>query len=116
MMKFCEVCDNMLYTKVLREESESVLYFCRNCSSEFPMCDPADETKTNVLSRRIIKKAEVAESGLNKYTKYDARLPSITAKCKTSTCENTEILWVRYDGTQLKYAYVCPKCDATWTD
>ena len=30
-MHFCNKCENMLYVRLLAEDSDSLVYYCRNC-------------------------------------------------------------------------------------
>jgi hypothetical protein len=71
---------------------------------------------------------------VNKYTKLDPTLPRIhTMRCPNDECPSnegggagagagagahnkpkSEIIYVRYDDTNLKYVYLCAKCDKVW--
>jgi len=71
---------------------------------------------------------------VNKYTKFDPTLPRIhTIRCpndefpsnRTASSKSggaggsdkkskNEIIYVRYDDTNLKYVYLCAKCDKVW--
>ena len=42
-------------------------------------------------------------------------LPCINEQCEFhSSKKNREIIYIRYDEANLKYAYLCPKCDTSW--
>ena len=32
-MHFCDKCSNMLYIRLQEEESDSLIYYCRNCGN-----------------------------------------------------------------------------------
>ena len=58
---------------------------------------------------------------VNKYTKLDPTLPRINripcpnAECDTNTKETPrEIIYIRYDDTNIKYMYLCSTCDYVW--
>ena len=60
---------------------------------------------------------------INKYTKYDPTLPCInTIKCPNQKCSSNqtddpaerEVIFVRYDDVNMKYVYLCCKCDTRW--
>ena len=58
---------------------------------------------------------------MNEYTKLDPTLPRIkTIKCPNQTClsnsdnAENEVLYIRYDDTNIKYIYMCAHCDTTW--
>ena len=106
-MKFCDVCENMLYLKIApRGEREAVLNFCRNCGTE------KEVPVTECLSRRVLKKTDTVVE-LNKYTKYDPTLPRINKQCPECPTKE-DIIYVRYDEAALRYIYLCPHCKHTW--
>jgi len=73
---------------------------------------------------------------VNKYTKLDPTLPRInTIRCPNDECpsnrksagaggggaeaedkkeKKSEVIYLRYDDTNLKYVYLCAKCDKVW--
>jgi aspartate carbamoyltransferase regulatory subunit len=58
---------------------------------------------------------------INKYTKLDPTLPRINnilcpnSECSTNTKnEEKEIIYIRYDETNMKYVYLCSTCDTVW--
>lgn len=113
-MEFCEVCDNMLFI-TSREELgvASLLHICRKCGNEKPI-------HASVVSSMTFTKKEQYSSVINKYTKLDPTLPRINSipcpkkECINHTRPNPEIIYVRYDNVDLKYAYLCPECDIIW--
>ena len=118
-MNFCEKCQNMLYIKIASEDSDNLIHYCRNCGH-------TEEMQTNNLcvSKTSLKRSNLKyENSINKYTKLDPTLPRInTIKCPNEHCESNtdsydkkhEIIYIRYDDTQMKYVYLCPSCDTVW--
>ena len=115
-MKFCEKCDNMYYLKLKDAESDQLTYYCRNC--EF-------EDKTVTLDSLSVYKYEsgkkTATNVINAYTKLDPSLPRLnTIKCPNDQCatntreEEREVIYIRYDDSNMKYIYLCCKCDFKW--
>jgi DNA-directed RNA polymerase subunit M/transcription elongation factor TFIIS len=112
-MRFCDVCDNMLYHK------DGKVMVCRMCGQE------VDIQGKSCISRRELSgnasaKAHVRKQMVNPYTKHDPTLPHIEMPCKnskspTAHCTNTDIIAIRYDEDALKYMYLCPACDVVWT-
>ena len=112
IMRFCEVCDNMLYHK----DGKSMI--CRMCGLE------VDIKGKSCISRRELagnasSKAHVRKQMVNPYTKHDPTLPHVQMPCKNSSntaapCKNTDIIAIRYDENALKYMYLCPTCDVVW--
>lgn len=121
-MKFCSQCDNMLYIKINSENNNELVYYCRNCNFE-------DTTHTEgalcILDNQIQNKEQKFNHNVNKYTKLDPTLPRIyTMKCVNESCKTntehsgdkkTEIIYMRYDDTNLKYIYICPTCNFYWS-
>ena len=110
-MKFCPVCENMMYHKISKEKdvSNGITLFCRKCGNEEPI------PTTECVSRRVLKPTAVAKPVLSKYAKFDPTLPRVTMKCAASeACPNTTIIVVRYAEAQLKYIHLCPECNGTW--
>ncbi len=117
-MHFCSNCQNMYYIRVNDNNPNQLVYYCRQCGNE-------DTTITNdniCVSKLQIKKNEQSFNHIiNKYTKLDPTLPRInTILCPNPECEtntkNTEreIIYIRYDDTNMKYVYVCSPCDTVW--
>jgi hypothetical protein len=108
----------MYYISIDANDANKLVYYCRNCGN-------VDETLSvdNVTVSKIqLKKSEQEFSHIiNKYTKLDPTLPRINnilcpnANCKTNT-EDTpkEIIYIRYDDTNMKYVYLCSTCDTVW--
>jgi len=118
-MHFCTKCNNMYYHKVAAEEENKLIYYCRNCGHE-------DDTLTadNIcVSRTEIKRSTQKYSHtVNEYTKNDPTLPRTnTIKCPNQECSSNEegssdreVIYIRYDDVNMKYLYLCAKCDTMW--
>ncbi len=113
-MKFCNKCDNMYYLSI-EEETEKLKLYCRNCGNE----------DTNVDKDSFVvqdtKQTDKLSNVINEYTKFDPTVPRMnTMKCPNQSCtSNTEetekeIIYIRYDDTNLKYVYMCTNCDTKW--
>ena len=126
-MKFCNNCDNMLYIRLFEEGSNKLIYYCRNCGFT------SDEiTKENicVLNTDVAIKEKSYLQDINEFTKLDPTLPRTrNIKCPNQSCpsnqeidpdtseaieKNNEVLYIRYDDTNLNYVYICTRCDTTW--
>ena len=133
-MHFCEKCDNMYYLKISDEEKDKLIYYCRNCGHE-----DSNITDENVcvLKTIIQQKSQRHKQVINEYTKYDPTLPRInTIKCPNQSCisnqvgddaelgkedfsktkdsNEREVIYIRYDDINMKYIYMCAKCNTTW--
>ncbi len=117
-MKFCTSCKNMYYLSI-SEDSNHLIYYCRNCGKEDDTSDiPSTMSVSNIQLGDDIKNMSHI---INKYTKLDPTLPRMnTIPCPNAECEtNTknkerEIIYIRYDETNIKYVYLCAHCDFTW--
>jgi DNA-directed RNA polymerase subunit M/transcription elongation factor TFIIS len=107
-MEFCTVCENMLF---LTNVDEKLMFQCKKCGFE-------KDATSNVVCSMSFQKKEQHSSVIHKYTKLDPTLPRMKLKCPLETCTNHEkesdIIQVRYNETELSYAYLCPECDTIW--
>ena len=116
-MKFCNTCNNMLYTKLGGAKEDDLFYYCRNCNINEPY-----ETDDLCVSKINYKRSEQKyQNSVNEYTKLDPTLPRTNAiKCPNLEClsnkenDKREIVMIRYDDIQLKYVYLCASCNTTW--
>lgn len=115
-MHFCNMCNNMYYIRIDSENTNKLVYYCRNCGNE-------DFLNDNIsISNIQIKKNETSISHIiSQYTKLDPTLPRINKikcvneECKTNTLdEEREIIYIRYDDLNMKYIYLCSSCDTVW--
>jgi len=117
-MHFCSNCQNMYYIRINDNDPNKLVYYCRQCGNE----DTNISNDNICVSKLQIKKNEKSfDHMINKYTKLDPTLPRInTILCPNPQCEtNTkdserEIIYIRYDETNMKYIYVCSTCDTVW--
>ena len=129
-MHFCKNCNNMYYIKLTDDDNNKLSYYCRNCGT----------VDNNILSENIcVSKININNTSqkidlfINKYTKLDPTLPRTSSiKCPNEKCSSNhdssdvddstsskkkterEVLYIRYDDTNMKYIYVCCNCDFTW--
>ena len=131
-MHFCEKCGNMYYIKIQNQETKdynNLIYYCRKCGFED---DNISKNISNlcVSKTHVLNNTELYSQVINKYTKLDPTLPRINnIKCPNVECvtnkeskeksdsdtnvEN-EIIYIRYDDTNMKYVYLCCNCDTVW--
>jgi DNA-directed RNA polymerase subunit M/transcription elongation factor TFIIS len=108
----------MYYIRINADDPNSLIYYCRNCGNE----DKFLAVENVCVSKTQIKKSEQSFNHIiNKYTKLDPTLPRINSvlcpnpQCKTNTEDkNREIIYFRYDDTNMKYIYLCSTCDEIW--
>ena len=116
-MHFCTKCSNMYYIRISADDSNKLIYYCRNCGHE----DAALNVDNLTITNSQFKKGSSQFTHINKYTKLDPTLPRIknilcpNAECLTNTKnEAREIIYIRYDDTNMKYIYLCSSCDTVW--
>ncbi len=118
-MRFCSNCDNMYYIRIDNNDSNKLVYYCRNCGNEDSTIASGAEL---TVSRIEIKNNDKTYANIiNQYTKLDPTLPRINnilcpnTKCETNTKNsNKEIIYIRYDDVNMKYMYLCSTCDFVW--
>jgi DNA-directed RNA polymerase subunit M/transcription elongation factor TFIIS len=117
-MHFCSVCQNMYYIRIDGENTNSLVYYCRNCGNE-----DSSITVDNVSVSKIKTKSGEQQFShiINKYTKLDPTLPRINkVLCPNQECDTNkhdtprEIIYIRYDAVNMKYIYLCSTCDTVW--
>jgi DNA-directed RNA polymerase subunit M/transcription elongation factor TFIIS len=117
-MHFCSKCSNMYYIRIDPEDTNKLVYYCRNCGNE----DDSLAGENLCVLKTQIKQGEQSFAHIvNKYTKLDPTLPRVSnvlcpnKECLTNTKEKPkEILNLRYDDTNMKYIYLCSTCDTVW--
>lgn len=115
-MKFCDKCQNMYYISIDSNNAEELIYYCRFCGNKDTQFS---ESGITVLKTNFKKNEQKFNHMVNKYTKYDPTLPRKTnMKCPNEECaeahKDSNIIYLRYDDENLKYLYICEKCETTW--
>ena len=117
-MHFCTNCSNMYYIRINSDDPNKLVYYCRKCGNE----DKLLGTENVCVSKTQLKKSEQTFSHIiNKYTKLDPTLPRVSnVLCPDSNCPTNkevkprEIIYIRYDDSNMKYIYLCSDCDTVW--
>ena len=117
-MHFCSKCENMYYLKLNDEDTNKLIYYCRHCGNTE---NGLSTTETCVLKTQVNRTDEKYVHVVNQYTKTDPTLPRInTIKCPNQECPSikgeleNEVMYIRYDDTNIKYIYMCAHCDTSW--
>jgi DNA-directed RNA polymerase subunit M/transcription elongation factor TFIIS len=108
----------MYYIRINSDNPNSLVYYCRQCGNEDKLLAIEDVC----VSKIQIKKDDKSFNHIiNKYTKLDPTLPRINnmlcpnADCISNTKDKEkEIIYIRYDDTNMKYVYLCCECDTVW--
>jgi hypothetical protein len=114
-MKFCSVCDNMMYLNL--DEEERLTYRCKNCAN----VESGDGLNSAcVLGRNYIDDETKFRQYVNPNIKYDPTLPRVnTIPCVNQACtkpsdKDDEVIYVKYDRTNVRYMYYCCFCETFW--
>ena len=120
-MHFCTDCNNMYYIRINPEDTNKHVYYCRNCGKED---DNLAVDNVCVLKTQIKQGEQSFGHIINKYTKLDPTLPRVNnVLCPNTECATNkdgkdkvdrEIIYIRYDDTNMKYVYICAECDRVW--
>lgn len=123
-MKFCNDCDNMLYIRLLKEDSNKLIYYCRNCGNTD---EELNKDNLCVSNTDIASKDKAYLQDINEFTKLDPTLPRTqNIKCPNQSCPSNhksddptiinknEVIYLRYDDVNLNYVYICTQCDTIW--
>jgi DNA-directed RNA polymerase subunit M/transcription elongation factor TFIIS len=122
-MHFCTKCGNMYYIKLKNESGDALIHYCRKCGFEDSTI--SDDSKSLCVSKtHIVNSTKMYTQVVNKYTKLDPTLPRIkNIRCPNADCSTNlegddkterDILYLRYDDTNLKFVYLCSTCDHVW--
>ena len=117
-MHFCSNCQNMYYIRINVDNPNSLVYYCRQCGNEDKLLAVEDVCVSKI---QIKKNDQSFNHIINKFTKLDPTLPRINnmlcpnADCVTNTKDKEkEVIYIRYDDTNMKYVYLCCECDTVW--
>ncbi len=118
-MHFCPKCENMYYIRLNTTDNNSLTYYCRNCGHE-----ESNVGDSLIVSKTTFKRTDQKYANvINQYTKLDPTLPRISnipcpnESCKCNRAEDPhprEVIYIRYDDTNLKFVYLCAHCDTVW--
>ena len=67
-MHFCSECKNMYYIRIAAEDSNTLIYYCRNCGNKYSTISVKDVTVSNV---QLKKSKQEFTHIINKFTKFD---------------------------------------------
>ncbi len=109
----------MYYIGIDETNKQNLTHYCRNCG----YVDQNNFDNSCILNMQIKKGEQKYNHIINEYTKLDPTLPRVyNIKCPNGSCKTKtdpekfkdEVVYVRYDGANLKYLYMCSTCDTIW--
>ena len=141
-MKFCDVCDNMLYVTV---NDDKLIFQCKNCNFSKEEGDAEAIIARQAASKLVLLQNYTGEMNevtndacimninysddarsykqyMNTNVKYDPTLPHVNNivcphdDCKTGVHKDktTDTIYIKYDHKNMKYLYFCCNCENFW--
>jgi DNA-directed RNA polymerase subunit M/transcription elongation factor TFIIS len=121
-MKFCSVCENMMYIQVEDPSSKTpkLLYYCKMCNNS--QIDDVQGGMDSILvhERNFVDDSSTYKSFMTPDIKYDPTLPRVSnIACPNTQCTKTkeqhnEVIYIKYDHENMKYLYFCCHCNHFW--
>lgn len=117
-MRFCKKCENMYYISIGTDNENTLTYTCRNCGD----IDANVSNGLCVLDTNFKDTSIKNIQTINEFTKMDPTLPRLSnMPCPNVNCVSNKdkdieknIIYIRYDNSNLKHIYICNNCDTTW--
>lgn len=113
-MKFCEVCDNLLYVKL---GDNGIMHQCNYCDNveEYDQDNAEPVFDTDYKSERA-----KYHHLLTPLVHQDPTLPRVdnvscpNKKCTRAPKSKSEVLFIKYDPVNMKFLYSCAHCKHFW--
>lgn len=111
-MKFCNQCNNFLYS--IEERDKKAYLKCRSCPYE------EEIGKTNpVVYEHDLQQDTSVQYSINPYLKYDPTLPRFSDMvCPNGQCPTrggeSNIVGIKLDPVNVVWLYQCAACNTTW--
>lgn len=123
-MKFCQVCENMLYISISKvdEDVMKLTYSCKHCGFATFADDLGEGSGDSsvVLSTDYSDDQTVYKQFVSPYIANDPTLPRTSdiacpnGGCPKAADAENEVIFVKYDPVNLKYLYHCMHCRTFW--
>lgn len=117
-MRFCQVCDNMLYMTLGGDkDSYSLLFVCRNCGNTVTAEANSEDC---VVDASHVDEQVNLQQYMNENIIYDPTLPVVdNIKCPNPTCSRpaeagNRVIYVKVDAVAMTYLYHCCHCSQFW--
>lgn len=115
-MKFCKVCDNMMY---IRTDASGGVYTCKMCASTEALRNE-DGSPIMVTDMRTVDDELKYRRYTTPYLVHDATLPHVSnIACPNQACSKAadaphDVILVKYDPDKLRFMYTCAHCRYHW--
>lgn len=115
-MKFCSICDNMLYEQLGSEGK--LMNVCKNCGNSVRIDTSA--TSACVMENNYADDSTLYKQFMNRHMHDDPTLPRVSnIPCVNLACSRTseqtnDVVYVKYDAVNVKFLYQCGHCATFW--
>lgn len=115
-MKFCGVCDNMLYEQLGPEGT--LMHVCKNCGNSLRVDTTA--TAACVMENNYADDSTLYKQFINKHMHDDPTLPRVSnITCVNPSCsrkaeQTNDVVYVKYDAVNVRFLYQCGHCSTFW--
>lgn len=119
-MRFCKVCNNMLYMRT--DNNRELTFYCKNCN--FSLVEESGNLAEPVMVNNFEHDDKTYQQYLNKVIRHDVTLPRVSnIACPNKECsthkagvekEDNEVIYVKHDAVNMKFLYFCCKCERFW--
>jgi len=98
-------------------DTQELYHACKSCGNTEKV-DNKSRLIYNNNNQVKLDKSEIINS--NPYVTHDVTLPTIKGnkniKCNNDSCNvaETDITYIKYDETNMRYIYVCNHCGSKW--
>lgn len=115
-MRFCAICDNMLYVDV--RDNNDVSWTCMRCGNR----EVADSGQESFAVSTVDYRNEMAKYQhlMTPYIHDDPTIPHVSnIPCPNAACtrpekEQPDVMYVKYDARNLRFLYSCAHCRFFW--
>ena len=112
-MKFCPVCNNVLYSIEEDSTSKGDPFAVLNCRK----CDFKEQVSREnpIVYEHLLKEDTSSKLVSNPYLKYDPTLPRFSEiLCPSKSGSKSDVVGVKIDKQNVTWVYQCALCDTTW--
>jgi DNA-directed RNA polymerase subunit M/transcription elongation factor TFIIS len=114
-MRFCSVCDNMLY---IRAAADKTVYACKMCNTIEPLSH--DGGAVMITDSQLTDENIKYRMYLSPFLVQDPTMPHVSnIVCPNETCSkqdstSNDVVVVKYDADKLRFLYMCAHCGQYW--
>lgn len=117
MIKFCSICDNMMYMMLNKEQNNKLQFTCKNCNN---VEDEANDIDDKIVDSSYVEDVSVFGQYVNPNITHDPTLPHVSnIKCQNAACskkaeQQNDVIYAIIDKKNKKLLFHCCYCKHTW--